>query len=142
MSGVKRFMAPGPWITRDLKEAVLASDYDALQARLDDKEAMLATAQDIITACLNTLEQDKARLAEAEATNRHRDRQIAAIVTWLEQNQLDVFRRGLWDVIPRATDSASPVPKMVCKHGWTIDPRLNSPCGCTPETVDAVQERK
>lgn len=51
-----------------------------------------------------------ARLAEAEATNRHRDRQIAAIVTWLEQNQLDVFRRGLWDVIPRATDSAGEKP--------------------------------
>lgn len=29
---VKRFMAPGPWITRDLKECVLASDYDALAA--------------------------------------------------------------------------------------------------------------
>ena len=25
---VKRFMAPGPWITRDLKPCVLASDYD------------------------------------------------------------------------------------------------------------------
>ncbi len=27
---VERFMAPGPWITRDLKPCVLASDYDAL----------------------------------------------------------------------------------------------------------------
>ncbi|HSW33303.1 MAG TPA: hypothetical protein VLH36_06770 [Steroidobacteraceae bacterium] len=32
---VKRFMAPGPWITRDLKECVLASDYDALAAERD-----------------------------------------------------------------------------------------------------------
>ena len=27
---IKRFNAPGPWITRDLKPCVLASDYDAL----------------------------------------------------------------------------------------------------------------
>lgn len=31
---VKRFMAPGPWITRDLKPCVLASDYDALRFEL------------------------------------------------------------------------------------------------------------
>ena len=31
-SEVKRFMAPGPWITRDLKECVLASDFDAALA--------------------------------------------------------------------------------------------------------------
>jgi hypothetical protein len=29
---VERFPAPGPWITRDLKPCVLASDYDALAA--------------------------------------------------------------------------------------------------------------
>src|SRR6202161_3979777 len=29
-SMIKRFNAPGPWITRDLKPCVLASDYDAL----------------------------------------------------------------------------------------------------------------
>jgi hypothetical protein len=28
-------MAPGPWITRDLKECVRASDYDALAAERD-----------------------------------------------------------------------------------------------------------
>jgi hypothetical protein len=27
---IKRFNAPGPWITRDLRPCVLASDYDAL----------------------------------------------------------------------------------------------------------------
>lgn len=31
MTNVRRFMAPGPWITRDLKECVRASDYDALR---------------------------------------------------------------------------------------------------------------
>ena len=30
MAEVKRFMAPGPWITRDLKPCVLAEDYDRL----------------------------------------------------------------------------------------------------------------
>ena len=29
---VFRFKAPGPWVTRDLKDCVLASDYDALAA--------------------------------------------------------------------------------------------------------------
>lgn len=38
MSEVKRFMAPGPWVTRDLKECVRASDYDALAARLAEAE--------------------------------------------------------------------------------------------------------
>jgi hypothetical protein len=27
---INRFMTPGPWITRDLKSCVLASDYDVL----------------------------------------------------------------------------------------------------------------
>lgn len=31
MSSVFRWMAAGPWITRDLKEAVLAADYDQLE---------------------------------------------------------------------------------------------------------------
>ena len=31
---IQRFMAAGPWITRDLKEAVLASDHDAVVDRL------------------------------------------------------------------------------------------------------------
>lgn len=38
MSNVLRFHAPGPWLTRDLKECVLASDYDALAARLAEAD--------------------------------------------------------------------------------------------------------
>jgi hypothetical protein len=38
-------MAPGPWITRDLKECVLASDYDALAARLAEADALLREAR-------------------------------------------------------------------------------------------------
>lgn len=38
MSDVKRWMAAGPWITRDLKEAVLAPDYDAIAKRLAEAE--------------------------------------------------------------------------------------------------------
>lgn len=37
MNDVRRFMAPGPWITRDLKECVLASDYDALQKSFEQE---------------------------------------------------------------------------------------------------------
>ena len=35
MTDIQRFFAPGPWVTRDLKECVLASDYDALAAERD-----------------------------------------------------------------------------------------------------------
>jgi hypothetical protein len=41
MSEVLRFRAPGPWITRDLKECVLASDYDAEIRRLEAEVQML-----------------------------------------------------------------------------------------------------
>lgn len=34
MSDVLRFNAPGPWITRELRQCVLATDYDALTARV------------------------------------------------------------------------------------------------------------
>ena len=94
-------------------EYVKFTDYDALAARLAsqdaawDKSAALyeRTESDYRQACRDR-DDALTQLAEAEATNRHRDRQIAAIVTWLEANQPDVFRRGLWDVIPRAADSA------------------------------------
>ena len=48
----------------------------------------------------------KARVAELEGTVRHRDRQITAIVDWLTTNQDDVFRRGLWDAIPKNLTAA------------------------------------
>jgi hypothetical protein len=36
MSKIPRWMAAGPWVTRDLKEAVLAADYDALSEKLSN----------------------------------------------------------------------------------------------------------
>jgi hypothetical protein len=36
-------------------------------------------------------------LMEAANLIEHRDRQVAAIVTWLQANQPDVFERGMWD---------------------------------------------
>ena len=32
---VKRFKAPGPWVTRELRDCVQATDYDALAAERD-----------------------------------------------------------------------------------------------------------
>ena len=60
---VQRFMAPGPWITRDLKECVRASDYDALAARLAAAELLSDARKAAATMYA-------ARLAEAE---RQRD---------------------------------------------------------------------
>lgn len=34
----------------------------------------------------------------------HRDRQIAAIIKWLEANQSDAFSRGLWIALANAND--------------------------------------
>ena len=64
---VKRFMAPGPWITRDLKECVLASDYDALAARLAAAErnegtllGMIRHQRDVLRECLPYLNESMA----------------------------------------------------------------------------------
>jgi hypothetical protein len=40
-------------------------------------------------------------LSEEELRTR-----LAAIIAWLEKNQPDVFRRGIWDAINMADDSA------------------------------------
>jgi hypothetical protein len=49
-SDVLRFLAPGPWITRDLKPCVLAEDYDALAAEFAEyrksAEARIEQLQD------------------------------------------------------------------------------------------------
>ncbi len=37
----------------------------------------------------------------------------------------------------QTADSADFARLPICKHGWHIDPRKHSPCGCTPETVEA-----
>lgn len=37
----QRFMAPGPWATRDLKECVLASAYDTLRRQVADLERLI-----------------------------------------------------------------------------------------------------
>ncbi len=44
MSEVLRFKAPGPWVTRELRECVQASDYDALAAQLETMRASCAQA--------------------------------------------------------------------------------------------------
>ena len=45
MSDVKRFKAPGPWITRELRDCVQASDYDALAAQLATANERLREAE-------------------------------------------------------------------------------------------------
>lgn len=45
MSDVKRFKAPGPWITRELRDCVQASDYDAIAAQLATAQARVEAAR-------------------------------------------------------------------------------------------------
>ena len=42
---IKRFMAPGPWITRELRECVQAKDYDALASDLAAALSELASVK-------------------------------------------------------------------------------------------------
>jgi hypothetical protein len=73
MSNVLRFHAPGPWITRDLKECVLASDYDALAVRCRKyEEALLQIAKgegtfsrDNYQFACNVIEESKRLATEA-----------------------------------------------------------------------------
>jgi hypothetical protein len=47
---VLRFMAPGPWVTRDLKECVLAKDYDQQVDRAEQLAQLLARAYEQIAS--------------------------------------------------------------------------------------------
>jgi hypothetical protein len=51
---VLRFPAPGPWITRDLKLCVLASDYDALAAETATKDRRIAQLEAALTKSADT----------------------------------------------------------------------------------------
>lgn len=63
-------------------DLIYYSDYEELQAEF-------VAAQ-----------QSKERL---DALLRHRDRQLAAIITWVENNEPGLFKRGLWDAFPKDT---------------------------------------
>jgi hypothetical protein len=70
MADVLRFHAPGPWITRDLKECVLASDYDALAARLAEAERERDILRSALNTVLNIPDMTEAQLAELKAMCR------------------------------------------------------------------------
>jgi hypothetical protein len=73
-------MAPGPWITRDLKECVLASDYDALAAENAALKAQLAYAASTGDECAIEVE---ALRKDAERYRWLRDATGWSIQQWL-----------------------------------------------------------
>lgn len=70
-TGVMRFRAPGPWVTRELRECVLASDYDAAIAqvkRLEQERDLAKAFHDLAVKERNLANHqlDKARKKIAE----------------------------------------------------------------------------
>ena len=90
MTDVLRFHAPGPWLTRDLKECVLARDYDALRLQLADIESQNRVMWDVAS-------DREARLAEsARDSQRYRwlvncnDAGVWAFLAGMDDDQIDV----------------------------------------------------
>ena len=59
----------------------------------------------------------ESELGRCNAKRRSLERTLAATTAWLEKNQPDVFRRGLWDAITAAAPHPSrsdqtPPPKV------------------------------
>ena len=64
---------------------------------------------------------------------------LTAIVRWLEANQPDVFRRGLWDAINAATQGS------LCWHCSKVQGFYESPCphcGATNPNMDLEKAQK
>lgn len=67
MSEVMRFKAPGPWITRELRDCVQASDYDAIAKRLAEAELRAEYWKAEHLAGNKVIETAEARVRELEA---------------------------------------------------------------------------
>lgn len=94
----------------------------ALRRELDQTGVKLVQANGIIKDYRERLDDKERELREARmstlATEQSRDRAYATIATaraklsgmtyWLEQNQPDVFRRGIWDAIDAALAQDKP----------------------------------
>lgn len=76
MSEVKRFMAPGPWVTRELRECVQASDYDDLRGQLGDSRESYIRVKEAAAHSQRRAEEAESKLA---AATRERDEATARL---------------------------------------------------------------
>jgi len=88
--------------TRAALNKVLICLYWDCPRNLGDK------INEVVAAHIAALESDFAAAREERDTARARTEQVERIVKamnkWLEDNQEDVFRRGIWDAILEAQD--------------------------------------
>ena len=115
MTDIKRFFAPGPWVTRDLKECVRASDYDALAARL-------AEARGCFDAALFEGWLDALANGDIERIR-------------------DLWTRRISFAMEAVTADSAPVAFWDCDCGQVNDDPTCIRCGATP-TVPVAPEAK
>jgi hypothetical protein len=72
----------------------------------DDLKAIYAQSQlDTSIGQLNLVGELIERVGKAEQCLATQNAKLAAVTQWLKDNQQDVFRRGIWDVIVKAENS-------------------------------------
>lgn len=98
-----------------------------------------------LTAAEAELDAAKRALAEMENKVLHRDHQVASMITWLENYQPDVFKRGLWDGLPKSPDAVKKprFEKVYCSQcGGEFGPRDSGYSHCKDHIRDAALAAK
>lgn len=77
------------------------------QQAADESAGYAARLAETEAALLDKIAEQSARMAEVQAHARIVEARASAMVRWLDANQPDVWKRGIWDAINAATaDSA------------------------------------
>ena len=87
----------------------LKADRDRLAGERDEAKVLAMRLDRALVQCIAEKMTVEAELSAARAAVETVNRRATAIVQWLQVNQRDVFKRGLWDALngaDRATDSA------------------------------------
>jgi hypothetical protein len=74
------------------KPLAIAASYALLMKEKDDLKRELAHSSSAVMVSLERALNDDAEITELKL-------KLASVVMWLEANQPDVFRRGLWDAV-------------------------------------------
>lgn len=89
---------------------------NAFKLTADEENAVLALIRRRPENCREPIPHE----TSGDAYTRRIERKVAAIVTWLEANQPDAFRRGLWDAVEKAGGGSSEETKAPHEHRWVL----------------------
>ena len=81
----------------------LSDDGDELERFIFAVVSIRSHLERDLAAAQERVEDLEVRCANAEARVEECERIITAMTQWLDQQQPDVFRRGLWDAIAKGT---------------------------------------